>query len=220
MAVNKVEYAGNTLIDLTGDTVAADKLLSGVTAHGADGEAVTGSMSDNGAVSGTISTKAGSYTIPEGYHNGSGKVQISSTEQAKIIAANIRSGIKLLGVTGTLAEGAKIEMGTFTGNSATTSKSIAHSLGTTPNLLILWRESHISAYTGLAVSYGCYTTLDSPTSRIIYCTGGTGTAAKFAYANIGISMDSTTVYLAGTSSDGYDDPIRWNGTYNYLLGVI
>ena len=33
MAINKVIYGGETLIDLTGDTVTADKTLSGFTAH-------------------------------------------------------------------------------------------------------------------------------------------------------------------------------------------
>lgn len=42
MSINKVVYGGKTLIDLTGDTVTADKLLSGITAHGKDGELVTG----------------------------------------------------------------------------------------------------------------------------------------------------------------------------------
>ena len=42
MAVNRVDYGGNTLIDLTADTVTADSLLSGFTAHGADGEPVIG----------------------------------------------------------------------------------------------------------------------------------------------------------------------------------
>ena len=44
MAVSKVDYGTTTLIDLTGDTVTADKLLAGYTAHGADGEAITGTM--------------------------------------------------------------------------------------------------------------------------------------------------------------------------------
>ena len=58
-------------------------------------------MANNGAVSGTISTKAGTYTVPQGYHDGSGTVGISATEQAKIVAGNIKSGVVLLGVTGT-----------------------------------------------------------------------------------------------------------------------
>ena len=42
MAVNRVDYGNTTLIDLTSDTVTAEKLLSGYTAHGADGEQITG----------------------------------------------------------------------------------------------------------------------------------------------------------------------------------
>ena len=59
-------------------------------------------MPNNGAVSGTIDTKAGVYTIAQGYHDGSGTVQIDSTEQAKIISTNIRSGITILGVEGSM----------------------------------------------------------------------------------------------------------------------
>ena len=58
-------------------------------------------MPNRGAINGTIATVAGTYTVPQGYHNGSGKVSISSTEQSKIIASNIKSGVSILGVTGT-----------------------------------------------------------------------------------------------------------------------
>lgn len=44
MGVSKVEYGGNTLIDLTNDSVTEDKMLSGVTAHNARGELVTGNI--------------------------------------------------------------------------------------------------------------------------------------------------------------------------------
>lgn len=44
MAVNKVVYAGRTLVDLTGDSVTPDTLAEGVTAHAASGEGVTGTM--------------------------------------------------------------------------------------------------------------------------------------------------------------------------------
>ena len=136
MGVGKVIYGGRTLIDLTADTIKEDKLLKGYTAHGADGEQITGTcefdantqdatanaaeilagktaynkgvkitgeMKNNGAVSGEISTKAGKYTIPQGYHDGSGTVGISATEQAKLTADNIRKGVTVLGVTGTMS---------------------------------------------------------------------------------------------------------------------
>ena len=113
MAISKVVYGGNILIDLTGDTVVANKLLKGYKAHGADGELIngscdfdantqdataaaaeilsgktaynkgskiTGTMPNNGAVTGKISTKEGQYTVPQGYHDGSGKVSIDEAE--------------------------------------------------------------------------------------------------------------------------------------------
>jgi hypothetical protein len=42
MGVNKVEYAGKVLIDLTSDTVTADSLTEGEVAHGANGESIIG----------------------------------------------------------------------------------------------------------------------------------------------------------------------------------
>ena len=80
---------------------AAGNVLSGKVFVGASGED-TGTMANNGSTSGTISTKAGTVSIPAGYTSG-GTVQISSTEQAKIIASNIKSGVTLLGVAGSLA---------------------------------------------------------------------------------------------------------------------
>lgn len=44
MAVNKVIYGGNTLVDLTGDTVTAADLADGVKATGADGNPIIGLM--------------------------------------------------------------------------------------------------------------------------------------------------------------------------------
>lgn len=80
---------------------AAGNILTGKKAYGSSG-AIDGSMANNGSTSGTISTKAGTVTVPAGYTSG-GTVSISSTEQAKIIASNIKSGVTLLGVAGSLA---------------------------------------------------------------------------------------------------------------------
>ena len=90
------KFYDTTIADLTG----AD-LLTGKTAFGSTGS-VSGSMANNGSTSGTISTKAGTVTIPAGYTTG-GTVSISSTEQAKIIASNIKSGVTILGQAGSLS---------------------------------------------------------------------------------------------------------------------
>jgi hypothetical protein len=60
-------------------------------------------MPNRGGVTGTISTKTQEYTIPQGYHDGSGKVSIAAAEQAKLIATNIRQGITILGVEGSMS---------------------------------------------------------------------------------------------------------------------
>ena len=47
MGVSKVVYGNRSLIDLTADTVSAEDLASGVTAHGADGELITGTNTND-----------------------------------------------------------------------------------------------------------------------------------------------------------------------------
>lgn len=102
-------------VDSSDVTAKVAEVLAGKT-YAAQGAIKTGTMPNNGAVAGTISTKAGVYNVPQGYHDGSGKVQIASAEQAKIIATNIRQGVTILGVEGTMSgtEGAKAQSKTAT----------------------------------------------------------------------------------------------------------
>ena len=150
--VNKVIYGGNTLIDLTTDTVTAAQVLRGAKFHlpsGAsgtgtcdydvdssdctatqaevlatktfakNGSVLTGTMPNRGAVSGTISDKATPYTIPQGYHDGSGTVGLDSASSTALVANNIREGVEILGITGTMSgsEGMKPQSKTVTPSS-------------------------------------------------------------------------------------------------------
>lgn len=87
--------------DTASADISASDVLTGKTAYGASGE-VDGGMPNNGSTSGTISTKAGTVSVPAGYTSG-GTVSIASAEQSKIIAGNIKSGVTILGVAGSLA---------------------------------------------------------------------------------------------------------------------
>ena len=157
MAVNKVIYGDTTLIDLTADTVTADKILTSYTAHDASGTTVTGTceydantqdatikvaemldgktgyargtkltgtMPNNGSVSLTIDTVNGDVTVPQGYHDGSGKIAILSTEKAKIIAGNIKQGITILGVEGTLEPSSSVKVHSKTVTPKTTAQTV------------------------------------------------------------------------------------------------
>lgn len=118
------------------DAVAGD-VLSGKTFY-KDGGKTTGSMPNNGDTSGTISTKAGTVTIPAGKTSG-GTVGIDSTEQAKIVSGNIKSGVTILGVSGdsnvvdtTLASGAASASSIVNGYSAFVNGSKVEGTATLP----------------------------------------------------------------------------------------
>ena len=84
----------------TGDADAAvAEVLAGKTYY-RNGQKMTGTMPNRGAQTGSISTKNGSVTILNGYHDGSGAVSIDPTEAAKILPGSIKSGISILGVVG------------------------------------------------------------------------------------------------------------------------
>ena len=79
--INKIIYDGNTLIDLTEDTVTKESLILGKTAHGADGKLIVGTLEvggggdtsmEDGLVEGTLTeyendrvTKIKDYTFYE-----------------------------------------------------------------------------------------------------------------------------------------------------------
>lgn len=187
--INKVIFGGNTLIDLTADTVDAAHLLAPYTAHDKSGAVITGActfdadtsdanataaevllnktayvngvkrtgtMPNNGAVTGTISTISGEYTIPLGYHDGSGKVSIASTEARKLIPENIRQGVTILGVEGTMSGSEDVNAQTKTVTPTTSQQVIVPDTGY--NYLTQVTVNAIP-YTETANSYGLTATI-------------------------------------------------------------
>lgn len=134
--VNKVIFGGDTLIDISTDTVTAAKVLSGYTAHDKSGAPITGSctydsnttdatatsddiltgtnayinkvkvngtMTNQGEKHYTLSARDTEVSIPQGYHDGSGGIGLNSTDKAALIATNIRTGVTVLGITGSMS---------------------------------------------------------------------------------------------------------------------
>ena len=63
-------------VDTSDATATAAQILDGATAY-VDGEMVEGTMPNNGAVTETLDTETTSYSVPAGYHSGTGKVSVS-----------------------------------------------------------------------------------------------------------------------------------------------
>lgn len=99
-------------------TAAVAEILVGKTAY-ARGAKLTGTMPNNGAISEDISAKDQEVSVALGFHDGSGKVKIAEAEKEKIIPANIKQGISLLGVEGEYTgEGAQLQSKTVTPSKA------------------------------------------------------------------------------------------------------
>lgn len=205
MAVSKVTYGGKTLIDLTGDTVTAAKLLSGTTAHDKKGAKITGTIPSQGAQ--TITPGTANKTIAAGKYL-SGAQTIKGDQNLK--AENIAEGVSIFGVTGTLKAGGEIK--TASGSTVITAS------GGYGHIIVSGLD-----FTPCAVYASIYNTnaykANVNTGAILFDANG-NVVATDSY------LDSPTV--AVTNSKSYDGGFDWcyissggvgNRMYWYAVGV-
>lgn len=109
--------------DTSDATASASEILVGKDAY-KNGVKVVGTMPNRGAQESVITDAAQSVPIQNGYHDGSGSVAIDSTEQAKIIPSNIKSGVEILGVQGSYDGSERIKATVGSATPAKTTQTI------------------------------------------------------------------------------------------------
>lgn len=141
--VNKVIVNNQTIIDLSGDTVDAAKLLDGYTAHDKSGAPITGNIQSLAAQ--TITPALTEQEIAAGkYLSGNQTIapitaQLLTQIDPDFVAENIKKDVNLFGLVGNL-EGVSAAYGTFTPSSTVLSYTVNHNLGALPDLVAFFME--------------------------------------------------------------------------------
>ena len=142
--------------DTSDANAAAGEILSGKTAY-VSGNKITGTMANNGGNNVTISAKTGA-TIPAGYYDGSGKAVLDSTSNTNLIANNIREGVTILGIEGTMSGSEGVKATSLSVTPYTTAQSFVPSDLGDYNSITSVTVAAI-AYTETANSYGLTATI-------------------------------------------------------------
>lgn len=119
----------------SGNAVVGD-VLSGKTFTNSTGNQLTGTMTNRGAVTSTLTSQNGQYTIPAGYHNGSGTVKATFSN---LSASNVKKGVNIGGILGTF-EGAGIPVAG--GNFSNTNTLSITNLAFKPNFIFVQGNSN------------------------------------------------------------------------------
>ncbi len=122
-------------------TANENDVLSGTTFY-QGGAKKTGTMLNRGTINQTITTQNGSYTIPSGFHSGTGKVTASL---ANLIASNIKAGVNIGGIVGTLVDGSSMKRwATGLGTNAINVNNLLF----TPSIVVAFSTSPTTSYPG------------------------------------------------------------------------
>lgn len=142
--------------DTSDGTMAASELLYGEVGY-SNGNRIVGTMPNNGSNNVTVTSKSGN-AIPAGYYDGTGKAVIDSSSSTALIADNIREGVTILGVLGTMSGSENVKATTLSATPYTTSQTwVPSDLGDYNS----FSQVNIAAiaYTESANSYGLTATI-------------------------------------------------------------
>ena len=121
-------------------TATAARVLTGYTFSTAALSGASGTMVNRGAITKSLTTQGASYTVPVGYHSGSGKVTASFSN---LSAGNVKKGVNIGGVVGsvvsaTVCSGIINPTTIFDVNTSTREVVISLNLGFTPSRIFLF----------------------------------------------------------------------------------
>ena len=199
---------GMELPELTNPGESTD-LLSGKELIDSDGNIVVGTMPNNNAVSKTLDTLITSYTIPEGYHDGSGKVSITTetkfitpTKDVQTVSPANDKVLSCVTVEPIPSEYQDVSEVTATASDVLSGKKIVNSAGSVITGTIAFQPAKTitpSTTRQIAVSSGYYTSGDITIAAI------PSTYIKPTYTKVATTYTPTTTnqtISAGTYCSG------------------
>lgn len=205
VAVMTDALAGVTLgVDASGLTASASDVIGDKVFIGSSGGKQTGTMVNNGAVNVTLDASAKTYSVPAGYHNGNGKVQVVTQTKGVNPGAQEQtvypdSGKLLSAVTVAAASGGG-KTGRFVGTATKTrSIDVGVTLSNTDNFF-LWCSASATSFKETVVDVWC---LGSSDTNLRY-TDSTGVLKNPEYDGVTYSGSTVTITArSGSFLSGY-----------------
>ena len=103
-------------------TALVGEILYGKTAY-KNGSKLTGTMPNIGKQTSFLTSASASVAIQQGYHDGSGTVALSTADKTALTSNNIREGVTILGIVGTMSGSEDVKATSTTVVPYTTSKT-------------------------------------------------------------------------------------------------
>ena len=214
-------YVASGGLDMSDATAIAENILEDKTAY-VKGVKITGSMVNNGATGGTITTQGGTYTIPEGYTSG-GTVTASLT--ASTLTNSIISGSAYAEATGDYAWRSTVQIPAGYHNATTLTKDFSSIFpapdtpATAPQILLNYQayDKDGKLITGTMTNNSVGTiTLDQTTTSYTIPAGYHNGTGKVQHTTVNIPDPTITVSSSGliTASGSWTRGFTTDNSYS------